>query len=341
MKGGNPEQSPEWNKGMENEKPKSKKSLLPVVFLLVLLVVGLSLGPIGAALFPFALPDHLKVPRPEVKLPAEQIAHVGGFSITNTLIASWLTIALLTVLFYFCTRKKQRIPGRLQGLAEVIVEGLLGFVEGIAGRKHGRLLFPGTATIFLYVITNAYMGLLPIFGTIGFLEHGHGHEVEFIPLLRAANTDINLPLSIAIMSFLFVESWGMRVVGFFHYTSEFINVSQFGQGIKQLFTGKLREAPLNIVFGFINMFVGVLEIFSHLTRMLSFTFRLFGNMTAGEILVLVSCFLVPLVFTIPFYGLELLIGMIQALIFSGLTLVFGTVAISAEHEDAEEKHSQH
>ncbi|OGP93492.1 MAG: hypothetical protein A2156_11370 [Deltaproteobacteria bacterium RBG_16_48_10] len=323
---------------MENEKPKSKKSFLPVIILLLLLVVGLCLGPIGAGFFPFQLPENLRVPRPHVKLPAEEIAHVGSFSITNTLIASWLTILVLAVLFYFCTRKMRLVPGRLQALSEVIVEGLLSFVEGVAGKAHARLLFPGIATIFIYVITNAYMGLLPIYGTIGLIEHGHGHEAEFIPLLRAANTDINLPLSIALMSFIFVETWGMRVIGFFHYTGEFINVRQFGLGLKQLLTGKLREAPLNIVFGFINLFVGILEIFSHLTRMLSFTFRLFGNMTAGEILVLVSCFLIPMIFTIPFYGLELLIGLIQALIFSGLTLVFGTVAISSAHEESEQKH---
>jgi F-type H+-transporting ATPase subunit a len=322
----------------EKEKPKSKKSFLPVILLLVLLVVGLFLGPIGVGFLPFSLPEGLKVPKPEVKLPAEVISHVGDFSITNTLIASWLTILVLAVLFYFATRRMKLVPGRLQALAEVVVEGLLGFVEGVAGRQHARLLFPGIATIFLYVITNAYMGLLPIFGTIGLWEHGHGHEVEFIPFLRAANTDINLPLSIALMSFILVETWGMRVVGFFHYTGEFVNVSQFGRGLKQLFTGKLREAPLNIIFGFINIFVGVLEIFSHLTRMLSFTFRLFGNMTAGEILVMVSCFLIPMIFTIPFYGLELLIGLIQALIFSGLTLVFGTVAISSAHEESEQKH---
>jgi F-type H+-transporting ATPase subunit a len=136
------------------------------------------------------------------------------------------------------------------------------------------------------------------------------------------------------MSFIFVETWGMRAIGASHYLREFINVRQFLQGLKELFTGKIKTGPMNIVFGFISLFVGVLEIFSHLTRMLSFTFRLFGNMTAGEILILVSCFLIPLVFTIPFYGLEMLIGMIQALIFSGLTLVFGTIAVSP-HEETE------
>jgi F-type H+-transporting ATPase subunit a len=219
------------------------------------------------------------------------------------------------------------IPGRRQGLVEVLVEGLLNFVEGIAGKKHARMLFPGVATIFIYVIFNAYLALLPIFGTIGI-----HHEHEFVAIFRAANTDVNVPLSIALMSFFFVESWGMRAIGVSHYLGEFFNVRQFLQGFKELFTGKIKTGPMNIVFGFINLFVGVLEIFSHLTRMLSFTFRLFGNMTAGEILILVSCFLIPLVFTIPFYGLELLIGMIQALIFSGLTLVFGTIAISPHEE---------
>ena len=188
--------------------------------------------------------------------------------------------------------------------------------------------FPGVATIFIYVISNAYLALFPFFGTIGI-----HHEHEFLAIFRAANTDVNVPLSIALMSFIFVETWGMRAVGASHYISGFINVRQLVHGLKEIFTGKIKTGPMNIVFGFINFFVGVLEIFSHLTRMLSFTFRLFGNMTAGEILILVSCFLIPLVFSIPFYGLELLIGLIQALIFSGLTLVFGTIAMSSPHEE--------
>jgi F-type H+-transporting ATPase subunit a len=250
--------------------------------------------------------------------------------VTNTLIASWFTIIILIGLSIILTHKMKLIPGRRQGMAEAIVEGLLNFVESVAGKKHARMLFPGVATIFIYVISNAYLALLPFFGSIGIIEH----DGKFAPLFRSANTDLNVPLSIAMMSFIFVETWGMRSVGVVHYLSEFINIRQFLQGFKELFTGKIKTGPMNIVFGFISLFVGVLEIFSHLTRMLSFTFRLFGNMTAGEILILVSCFLIPLVFTIPFYGLELLIGLIQALIFSGLTLVFGTIA-STPHEETE------
>jgi F-type H+-transporting ATPase subunit a len=192
------------------------------------------------------------------------------------------------------------------------------------------MIFPGVAVIFIYVIANAYLGLLPFFGSVGVIEHGG----KFAPLFRAANTDLNVPLSIAIMSFIFVESWGMRALGVSHYLGEFINVGQMLTGLKELLKGKIGQGVMNVAFGFINLFVGVLEIFSHLIRMLSFTFRLFGNMTAGEILILVSSFLIPLAFSIPFYGLELLIGLIQALIFSGLTLVFATIAVSP-HEETE------
>jgi F-type H+-transporting ATPase subunit a len=294
---------------------------------LILFAIGLVFGTLGASFVGKEPPSIFKVPKPHVALPSEPLLHVGSFSITNTLIASWLTILVLVGLSILLTRKMKLVPGRRQALAETIVEGLLNFVESIAGKKHTRMLFPGVATIFIYVISNAYLALLPFFGTIGIR-----HEHEFLAIFRAANTDVNVPLSIALMSFFLVESWGMRAIGVSHYISEFINVRQLGQGLKELFTGKIKTGPMNIVFGFITLFVGVLEIFSHLTRMLSFTFRLFGNMTAGEILILVSCFLIPLVFTIPFYGLELLIGMIQALIFSGLTLVFGTIAISPHEE---------
>jgi F-type H+-transporting ATPase subunit a len=300
---------------------------LPV---LILFGIGLVFGPLGSSFLGIKPPGIFQVPQPTVELPAEPVFHIGHFSITNTLLASWLTIIVLVVLSFVLTRKMKLIPGKRQAIGETIVEGLLNFVESVAGKKHARMLFSGVATIFIYVISNAYLALLPFFGSIGVIEH----DGKFAPLFRAANTDVNVPLSIAIMSFIFVESWGMRAVGVIHYLSEFINVRQMIEGLKEILKGKIGQGVMNIVFGFINLFVGVLEIFSHLIRMLSFTFRLFGNMTAGEILILVSSFLIPLVFTIPFYGLELLIGLIQALIFSGLTLVFATIAVSP-HEETE------
>jgi F-type H+-transporting ATPase subunit a len=307
----------------------SKVLLFFFIPVLILFAVGFVFGPLGTSFFGTKTPSFLKVPEPTVELPAEPVLHMGHFAVTNTLIASWFTILVLVVLAFTLTRKMKLIPGRRQAMAEAIVEGLLNFVESVAGKKHARALFTGVATIFLYVISNAYLALFPFFGSIT-VKSSHGH----FALFRAANTDVNVPLSIAIMSFIFVESWGMRALGASHYLSEFINFRQLGSGLKQLLKGKIGQGAMDIVFGFINLFVGVLEIFSHLTRMLSFTFRLFGNMTAGEILILVSSFLIPAVFSIPFYGLELLIGLIQALIFSGLTLVFGTIAVSP-HEETE------
>jgi F-type H+-transporting ATPase subunit a len=297
---------------------------------LVLFGVGFAFGPLGSSFLGTKPPSIFQLPKPTVDLPAEPVFHIGHFGVTNTLIASWFTILVLAVLSFTLTRKMKLIPGKRQAMAEAIVEGLLNFVENVAGKKHAKALFTGVATIFLYVISNAYLALLPFFGSIGILEH----DGKFAPLFRGANTDLNVPFSIAIMSFIFVETWGMRALGVSHYLSEFINVRQMGHGFKELMSGHVKTAVMDIVFGFISLFVGVLEIFSHLMRMLSFTFRLFGNMTAGEILILVSSFLIPLVFTIPFYGLELLIGLIQALIFSGLTLVFGTIAVSP-HEETE------
>jgi F-type H+-transporting ATPase subunit a len=310
---------------------RSRIGILLLVFVpfLILFVLGLLLGPLGSSFLGKEPPAIFQVPKPTVELPAEPVLHVGHFGVTNTLVASWLTILVLVGLSYLCTRRMKLVPGKAQAMAEAVVEGLLNFVESVVGNKHARMLFPGVATIFIYVICNAYMALLPFFGSIGIFEH----DGKFVPLFRAANTDVNVPLSIAIMSFIFVESWGMRVIGVSHYLAEFINVRQMARGFKEIFSGKVGAGGMNVVFGFISFFVGVLELFSHLIRMLSFTFRLFGNMTAGEILILVSSFLIPMVFSIPFYGLELLIGMIQALIFSGLTLVFGTVAVSSHEEE--------
>lgn len=300
------------------------------IIVLFLLIAGFIAGPIGSKLLHIEVPEKLSVSEPHVLLPAEGIVHLSFFTITNTLIASWLTIIVLVVFFYFCTRKMSvGNPGRLQLIAELVVESLLNFIKGAAGEKNARILFPMVATIFLYVMFNAYLALLPVFGTIGIKE---GHSI--IPILRAANTDFNVPLSIAIVAVIFVEYIGIRKLGAFPYLNTFFNVGQLKNGIKSLFKGKIVPALSDIGLGLINLFVGCLEVLSHIIRIFSFTFRLFGNMTAGEILLLIVTFLVPLIATIPFYGLELLVGFIQALIFAGLTLVFGTIALTPHSEES-------
>ena len=290
--------------------------------ILALFVLGFVIGALGTAFFGSGESDGPFLSKPKVHLPPQQIFPLASeasahgalpnhFVITNTILSSWIATFILILFFILATRgmAKNRAPRGLQNLAEAVISTMYGFVESVAGRENARRFFPLFATIFLFVVVNAWLGLLPIYQSLGFIDHGHLES----HLLRPAGTDLNMPLALAIISFLFVEFWGIRTLGW-HYFGKFIRLGAFGRG--------------QILQGMIDLFVGLLELLSELVRIVSFTFRLFGNMTAGEILLLVTSFLIPFVFSLPFYGLELLVGFIQALIFAGLTLVFVTIAIT-------------
>ena len=301
-----------------------------LVVFLVLFVVGFAVGPLGRSIFgDLGLPSWLSVPRPELQLPAEEVFHLFGFPITNSIVAAWLTIIVLVGFSYVVTRRLKLVPSRLQAFFEFALGSLLNFCQSVAGEKNGRRFFPIVATIFLFVILNAWLSLLPGFGSIEVVSGG-GHPVH---LLRSANTDINMPLALAIMSFIFVSYFGVKSLGI-GYLAKFVNVSQFFRSVGQIFSGKLRAGLSGIFIGIINIFVGFLETLSELVRIVSFTLRLFGNMTAGEILLVMATFLIPFLFALPFYGLELLVGFVQALIFAGLTLIFLTMAVTHGSETA-------
>ena len=255
----------------------------------------------------------------------------NNFIITNTLLSCWIASIILVALFAIGARRAQLVPGRLQNFCEIAIEALLKFVEGVVGPGRARLLFPVIASIFLFVVINAWIGLLPIYPSLGFKADG----IVEVHLLRPAGTDINMPLALALVSFVFVEYLGIRMLGL-GYFGKFIRVRSLASGVGALFRFKLLDAFQGLLDFF---FVGPLEAFSEFVRLISFTFRLFGNMTAGEILVLVSAFLVPFLATVGVYGLELLVGFIQGLIFAGLTLVFAAIAMTAhEHEEHQEHH---
>ncbi len=299
-----------------------------IVVFLALFVVGFIVGPLGRSVFgDLGLPSWLSVPRPEPKLPAEVVFHLLSFPITNSIIAVWFTIITLVGFSYAVTHRLKLIPARLQGLLELSLGSLLSFCQRVAGEKNGRRFFPVVATIFLFVAFNAWLSLIPGFGSITVTTA----EGEYVHLLKGANTDINMPLALALMSFVFVEYFGLRSVGI-RYLGKFVNVGQFLRSIGQLVRGKVRAGLGGLITGLINIFVGLLEALSEFIRIVSFTFRLFGNMTAGEILLLIAAFLIPWVFALPFYGLELLVGFVQALIFGGLTLVFLTLAVAHYRE---------
>ena len=281
----------------------------------------LALVIIGAIFFP--------VHRPHVVLPAEVIFHIAGFPITNTMIAAWIAILVLAILFFLGTRKMRLVPTGLQNVVELVIEMLYNFVVGIAGEKNGRRFFPVVATIFLCVIANALLALFPGFHTIGF-EHHH----EWVPLIRKAGTDINFPLAIALVSGLFGWFYGIRIAGPRRFFGEYFRVGGMVDCFKLLIKGDIRGAFGGLFPAVIDIFIGFIELLSHLMRTISFTFRLFGNMTAGEVLVLMMAFLIPWVVVSVFYGLEIILGFVQALIFAGLTLVFVTMAVS--HDDEHE-----
>ena len=345
--------------------------LLGLIITFALLITGLITGAIGAG-FVQSDEDKAAgktaegiIPKPEVHLPAQTVfpngarsnyldflhaeerekkegedaltkhehelveegAFGGGFKfiVTNTLLSSWIASILLIVIFAVGTRRLKMVPGRFQNFCEIVVEGLLNFVEGVIGRDRSRLLLPVIATIFLFVLFNAWIGLIPIYQSLGFKEDG----IIKIHLLRPAGTDMNMPLALALISFFYVELLGLRILGF-NYIGKFVRLGSLRRGL----SGLVRFRPMEAFQGFLDFaFIGPLEAFSELVRVISFTFRLFGNMTAGEILVLVSAFLVPFIATIGVYGLELLVGLVQALIFAGLTLVFAAVAIAPHTEE--------
>ena len=337
---------PEQEEKRQEETPAPKKKgvlgcSLPLfigllVICLVLFLVGLASGPIGKSLLSgVRFPDWLSVPQPEPELPAEVVFHILGFPITNSIVATWLTIVVLVGISFAATRRMKLVPGKLQTLLEFALGTfLLSFCQTVAGKQNGRKFFPIVATIFLFVIFNGWLSLLPGFGSI--LIESEGHEVH---LLRGANTDLNTPLAIALTSFIFVEFFGLQTLGI-GYLKKFFNFGQMLSGLGQLVKGKIGAGLSGFFMGFINFFIGIIEFLSELVRIVSFTLRLFGNMTAGEILLLMATFLVPFLFALPFYGLELLVGFIQALIFASLTLIFLTVAVTS-HEHSEHGEEAH
>jgi F-type H+-transporting ATPase subunit a len=306
---------------------------LLVVFL-VLIVGGFLIGPLGQSMLNIELPSWLSalsVQSPDPHLPAETVFTIFGLPIANSVIGAWITIIFLVLFSYFITRHMKLIPGRLQAAFEFLIGWLYDLCVSVAGEKNGRRFFPVVATIFLFVGFNAWLALLPGFGSI--IAHTSGGEVH---LIRAANTDVNMPLALAFTSFIFFWYFGFRDIGV-RFTENFFNFRELGRGIKQLFTGKLVNGLLGIVTGVVTAFTAFLELISVFIRVISLTFRLFGNMTAGEILLLVAAFLIPWLFAIPFYGLELLIGFIQAIIFGGLTLIFLTLAVQTHGEEEPQK----
>jgi F-type H+-transporting ATPase subunit a len=242
-----------------------------------------------------------------ISIKANELFHIGSFTVTNTMLTSWLvTIALIVFGLIIRLTIKER-PGRIQNFAEWIIENLISFFENIAGsREIARKFFPFVATIFFFVLLSNWSGILPGVGSIGIFEH-HGEEEVFIPLFRSVYSDLNMTLALAIITVVYSHIVGLIHVGFFSHIGKFLNF----------------HSP-------ITLFAGILEIIGEVSKIISLSFRLFGNVFAGEVLLIIIATLVPYIAPLPFLGLEIFVGLIQSLIFAVLAMVAFSAFSKAE-----------
>ncbi len=259
-------------------------------------------------------------------LGSETVGHIGTFELRNTLLMAWLAMAVLIVFSLLATRTGwKRKPGRFQMLVEMMIGGLFDFFDSIVqDTKQTRMFFPLVATILIFVVLGNWMGILPGVGSIFIKGMHEGHPMD-IPLFRSMNADVNMTLAIAMISMISVQVFGVIYLGLRSYSGKFIVMPWKTRGI---------EGP-------INTFVGLLEIIGEVSRTISFTFRLFGNIFAGEVLLVVISFLMPYLAPVPFLGLELFVGLVQGLVFSMLTIVFLKMAITAHGDHGHDGEAAH
>lgn len=258
-----------------------------------------------------------------ISLAAEPIFYIGTFPVTNTLLVAWVVIAFLVIIALLVRGKLKDIPTGLQNIVEMVIDGALTFMETITNdRKQAKNFFPIVFTIFIFVIFSNWVEIVPGLGSIGIWEEHHGKTI-LIPFIRSSSADLNLTLALAIFSVISIQIFGIISLGFLKYSSKFL---PFGS----LFVWK-KGVPIPSFNGFIMFAAGCLELIAELAKVVSFSFRLFGNIFAGEVLLLVVSFLVPYIVPLPFLLLEIFVGFVQALVFSMLTLVFLKMATTA-HE---------
>jgi len=240
-----------------------------------------------------------------ISLAAEQIGTFLGVPITNTMLMSFVVVAILVSLAFVVRKNLSLVPGRLQTLVETLFVGILDYMtETLENAKLARQIFPLVLTIFLFIFTANIIEFTPGIGSIGW-THPEG---EFTPLLRSMNTDLNTTLALTLIAFVVIEVVGVATLGFLRYGKKFVNLSS--------------------VIGFM---VGIIELFSEVARLVSYSFRLFGNIFAGEVMILVIQHFVPMVLPVPIMLFEVFVGFIQAAIFALLTLFFVKMAITEAH----------
>lgn len=244
-----------------------------------------------------------------ISLAAEEVLRIGPLVFTNSLITGLIGSVIIFILFYLAGRSMAVHPkGGIAHLIESISELVLNVIEQVThSQQKAMRFFPLLMTLFIFILVQNWLGLLPGFGSIT-ITSAHG----VVPLFRGATADLNTTLGLAIISVVMTHVYAVRQLGLFSHLKKYISWNP------------------------IYLFVGILELVAEFAKMVSFSFRLFGNVFAGEVLLVVIAFLLPVVAPLPFFGLELMVGLVQALVFTMLTLIFLEIAVSdhSEHGDS-------
>lgn len=274
----------------------------------------------------------------EITIYAEPVFHVGNFEITNSLLTSWLAVLVIIALCLILKFNLKKVPGKIQHIFEIFLEAAMSLVDQVTNDRRITLkIFPLVTSLFIFILANNWLGLLPLVGSIGFLANEAGlpaqagHSV-FVPIFRAGTADINTTLALSIGIVIGSNIFGILAIGTWKTLNKYVNIKAIGS----IFT-KVFKDPSILLVAPINFFVGILELIGEFAKVASLSFRLFGNVFAGEVLLASMSAIFLYILPGPFLFLEVFVGLIQALIFALLSSVYFTIAAQdhSEHEHEE------
>lgn len=269
----------------------------------------------------------------EATLYAEHIGDIGPLPVTNSLLTSWIVVGIIVIFALVLKFKIKQVPKGIQNFFEFVIDGAMSLSDQVTGdRRISEKAFPFVFPVFIFILLSNWIGIMP-FGGFGLIENTD-HGQVFIPLIRSGTADINGNLALAIISIVGANIFGILSIGLWKTINKYVNLNALGS----IFT-KIKKDPMIILTSPIMFAIGFLELIGEFAKIASLSFRLFGNVFAGEVLLASMAAIVAYVVPIPFLILEVFVGVIQAFIFAILTLVYYTIA-SQDHEDHDE-HEDH
>ncbi len=269
----------------------------------------------------------------EATLYAEPLFHIGPLTVTNALFTSWIAVFIIILIACAIRFSLKKIPRGIQNVFEYILEGAESLGNQVTGDPRiTQRAFPIVFSVFMFVLINNWLGIMPL-GGFG-LIHATDHGMAFIPLIRSGTADVNGTLPLAILSVLGANLFGILSIGIWKTINKYVNLKALGE-----IPSKVKKDPAILLTAPIMFAVGFLELIGECAKIASLSFRLFGNVFAGEVLLASMAAIMVYVVPTPFLILEVFVGVIQAFIFAILTLVYYTMAAS-DHDHDEEHHTE-